>query len=473
MKHLSRQIGIFPLVMLITGAIDSIRNLPATALFGETLIFFFIFSAIVFLIPTALVSAELASAWSETNEGVYGWIRMAFGENIGFLAIWLQWVNTLVWYPTMLSFIAGIAAYLISPTLAQNKFYLASVILASFWSLTYLNLRGLYASAKFASICAIFGVFIPMAIIITLAIIWLLRGEPIHLDLSWQTMIPHWGQTESWISLVAIMTSFLGMELACVHVNDIKDPQKNFPRAIFFSVLLILLTMILGSLAIAFVLPREKINLVAGVMQAFSNFFTVYHMAWFLPIITVMLLIGTLGSMINWIVSPARGLLAAAKKGYFPLWLQKENQHRIPTSLLILQGTVVSLLCLLFILIPTINGFYWLLTVLSTELYLIMYVLMFLAGLKLRYKFPQQPRPFKIPGGNPALWLVTLLGLCGCIITLIIGFFPPAGIDTDLPLPFGIIFGFGIIVMILPVFFFYGYRRWKGRATMQCHSGIS
>lgn len=461
MKHLSRQIGVFPLVLLITGAIDSIRNLPATSLFGETLIFFFIFSAIVFLIPVALVSAELSSTWTEKNEGVYGWVRMAFGEKIGFLAIWLQWVNTLVWYPTMLSFIAGIAAYLISPTLAQNKLYLVSVILCVFWGLTYLNLRGLYATAKFASICAIVGMIIPMGIIIVLALIWIIQGNPVYLNLSWQTMLPQWGHTESWISLVAIMTSFLGMELACVHVNDIKDPQKNFPRAIFVSVILILLTMILGSLAIAFVLPRDQINLVEGVMQAFTNFFGAYNMTWFLPIITVMLLIGTLGSMVNWIVSPARGLLAAAKQGFLPKWLQTENKQQIPSTILLIQATVVSLLCLLFLLIPTVNGFYWLLTVLSTELYLVMYVLMFLAGLRLRYKFPEKERPFQIPGGKAALWFVTLLGLTGCIITLIIGFFPPSGIETGFKVPFGVIFGIGIVVMISPVLLFYGYRRCK------------
>src|ERR1700741_5350973 len=88
----------FALVMLITGAIDSIRNLPATALFGSTLIFFFIFSALIFLIPVALISAELSSTWSEEEGGIYSWVKHAFGENIAFFTIWLQWINTLVWY---------------------------------------------------------------------------------------------------------------------------------------------------------------------------------------------------------------------------------------------------------------------------------------------------------------------------------------------------------------------------------------
>ena len=105
----SNKIGTFALTLLITGSIDSIRNLPATALFGSTLIFFFIFAALFFLIPSALISAELAANVSEG--GVYQWAKRAFGEKTGFLVIWLQWINVVVWLPTILSFIAATAAY--------------------------------------------------------------------------------------------------------------------------------------------------------------------------------------------------------------------------------------------------------------------------------------------------------------------------------------------------------------------------
>ena len=133
-------LGTFALVMLITGSIDSIRNLPATALFGSALIFFFIFSAIVFLIPAALVSAELSSTWTEKG-GIYHWVKLAFGEKIAFLAIWLQWINTMVWFPTVLSFMAATAAYLFAPSLVQNKAYLITLILSMFWLLTWVNLK--------------------------------------------------------------------------------------------------------------------------------------------------------------------------------------------------------------------------------------------------------------------------------------------------------------------------------------------
>ena len=361
--ELKQKISVFSLVLLITGAIDSIRNLPGVALFGSSLIFFFILSAIIFLIPVALVSAELASTWYQEEGGIYSWVNKAFGENIAFLAIWLQWINTLIWYPTILSFIAGLFAYLISPTLAHNKYYLISVILIVFWGLTLIGLRGLRASATFASTCALLGMILPMGFIIVLAVIWLVSGKPLAIDLSLSHLIPHSGDGQSWVSLTAIMTSFLGMELAAVHVRHIDNPQKSFPRAMFFSVLLILSTMILGSLAIAFVLPKAQINLVDGVMQAFHNFLQVYHLSYLLPVIITLLLLGSLGSMVNWIISPAKGLLLAADSNFLPHSLYRLNKYGVASRVLILQAILVTLFCSGFLLFPRINTIYWLFTV--------------------------------------------------------------------------------------------------------------
>lgn len=460
----SEKISMLALVLLITGAIDSIRNLPATALFGSTLIFFFIFAAIIFLVPVALVAAELSSTWSDEEGGIYSWVQNAFGENWAFFTIWLQWINTMVWYPTMLSFIAGTFAYFINPELAQNKYFLISIILICFWSLTFLGLTGLKASARFASFSAIAGMIIPMALIIFLAIVWIVQGNDLAIDFSLKSMIPKWSSIDSWVSLTAIMTSFLGMELACVHVRNVENPQKNFPKAIFFSVILILITMILGSLAIAFVVPQNEINLVSGVMQTFSNFFNAYHLGGLIPVIVALLLIGSLGSMVNWIISPAKGLLLAANHGFLPHWLYKRNKKGIASRILILQAVLVTILCTGFLLLPSINAIYWLFTDLSTELYILMYVMMFLAALNLKNKFSHLPRSFAIPGGNKGYYAICFLGLFGCLITLVIGFFPP-----EITMSFGsirrfqLIFALGITFMILPALGLLLYKKINDR----------
>lgn len=451
-------LSLFALVMLMTGAIDSIRNLPATALFGSSLIFFFVFSAIVFLIPTALVSAELSAAWPEKS-GIYQWVKLAFGEKAAFLAIWLQWINTMVWYPTILSFIAGTAAFLINPALAEDKFYLVSVILTVFWLLTLVNLRGIHTSATFASVCTVIGMVLPMSLIIILAILWVIQGKPVQISLAPHALIPTLHESSSWLSLTAIMTSFLGIELATVHVNKINKPQKTFPKAIFFSVIIILVTMILGSLAIAIVLPHDQISLVNGVMQAFTNFFAAYHLSWIIPVITVLLLIGSLGGIINWIISPAKGLLQAANDGFLPKILRRVNKYGIEENLLLLQAALVSVICLAFLLMPSVNGSYWLLTALSTQLYMLMYMIMFIAALWLRYKHKAQPRPFALPGKTWGMWLVCGLGLIGCIITVIVGFIPPEGINVGTMQHYITVFSLGMIGMIIPSAGFYLYKQ--------------
>ena len=294
-----------------------------------------------------------------------------------------------------------------------------------------------------------------MGCIILLAILWLIQGNPIAITIDWQHLIPSWHNSQSWISLTAIMTSFLGMELAAVHVRNIDNPQKNFPRAIFVSVILILTTMILGSLAIALVLPQHEIGLVNGVMQAFTNFFSAYNLTFMMPIIVIMILLGSVGSLVNWIISPAKGLLLAADNGFLPHWLYRLNKHNIASRILILQAILVTLFCGSFTLFPTINAIYWLFTALSTEIYIMMYVIMFVAAIYSKSKFKEKKRLFAVPGGKKGYYLTCFLGILGCIITLIIGFFPPqqsmnlGGVNH-----FRIIFGSGIIIMLLPALYF-------------------
>src|SRR3989344_2645123 len=117
---MKNQISLFSLVLLIVSAIDSIRTLPTTAFFGSQLIFYFLIAMVLFLFPISFISAEFSSRFPDEG-GVFHWIRNAFGLRAGALAVWLQWINTMVWYPTMLLFIAGTAAYLIDPLFAESK----------------------------------------------------------------------------------------------------------------------------------------------------------------------------------------------------------------------------------------------------------------------------------------------------------------------------------------------------------------
>ncbi len=455
-----KKISLFALVLLVVSSIDSIRNFPAAALFGSSLLFFFFFSAIVFLIPTSLVAADLSTS-VEGKGGVYQWIRAAFGEKAAVLAIWLQWINTMVWYPTILSFIAGTAAYLIDPALAENKAYLVTIILSVFWGLTFVNLKGIHFSAKVNTICTLIGTLFPMALLIVLGVSWILNKEPVHIEFSARSIFPTLGTATNWISLTAIMASFLGMELSGVHVNDIDNPRKNFPKALLISVIVIVISQLLGSLTIAAVLPQKEIHLVDGIMQVFSDFFRVFHIEFLTPVLTLLIVVGSVGLIINWLIAPAKGLLHAAEFGYLPPFFSKLNKHGAASRILIAQAILVSFFCLAFLLIPSVNGFYWFLTDLSTELYMFMYVIMFFAALHLRKKLPAKRDAFRIPGGKWGMRTVCSLGLIGCFITLVVGYFPPDGIDVGTPLRYASMIFFGNILMIAPVLLFYWYKNSK------------
>lgn len=453
-------ISTLSLVLLITGAIDSIRNLPATAWFGSQLIFFFILSAIIFLIPVGLVSAELSTLWADEEPGIYGWVKKAFGRSMACITIWLQWVNTLVWYPTILLFISSTLAYLIYPEGTQSKVFTISCTIIIFWGQTLIALRGLHASARFASFCAIVGMIMPMALIICLGMLWVALGHPSVISYHWSDLIPHIGEQDSWISLTAIMTSFLGMELAAVHVRQIKNPQKTFPKAIFYSVILILLTMILGSLSIAMVLPKQEINLVLGVLQTGTSFLKYHHLEFFMPVFIALIFIGSVGSMVNWILAPAQGLTFSAQDEFLPKWFAKTSENNIPKRILILQGVVVTGLCLSFLLMPNINAMYWFFTALSTELYMCMYVLMFIAAIVIKVRYAHIPRLFEIPGKKIGYYFNCILGLIGCAITLYIGFFPPQE-ALSLPHPelYKLYFGAGLVIMLLPALLRLAYKK--------------
>jgi len=241
---MNKKISLLSLVVLIIASIDNMRLLPSAALFGTSLVFFFTLSACIFLIPTSLVAAELSAAFPEKG-GVYHWVNTAFGKRWAMAAIWLQWINTMVWYPTMLSFIAGTLAYLIDPELAQDKTYLITCILVIFWVLTLVNLKGLHISAMINNICCVIGTMLPLIFLIILGGVWVLSGRLLQIDLKPDNLIPNLHDSTSWVSLIAIMASFLGMELSGVHVNDIRNPQKNFPRAVLFATSFIFLSILI------------------------------------------------------------------------------------------------------------------------------------------------------------------------------------------------------------------------------------
>ena len=449
---MNNKIPLFSLVLLIVAAIDSIRTLPVTAFFGSSLIFFYVLSALIFLIPVALVSAEFSSRTSKEG-GVFHWVREAFGDRLGVLAVWLQWINTMVWYPTMLLFIAGTATHLAFPQLAQHRSYLLGASLVIFWALTLLNLKGIKVSVRMNSFCGLIGTLLPMAFLIALGVWWFFSSDTLPISFSWKEMIPSFNLFEGGGALVTVMASFLGMELAGVHVGDIENPQKNFPKAIGISVMILLATLVLGSLAVAVVIPKGDINFVDGIMQTFTTFLEAFHMPYLVPVLALLIVIGSTGGSINWLLSPAKGLLQVAEFGFLPSFFLVKNKNGVPTRILIAQAILVSIFAFALQFAANVNAYYWFLMSLSTALYMLMYILLFLAALKL--KRPNEG--YQIPKGIRSL--SCFAGMFACLLTIVIGFQPPADMAIGSSLKYVLMIAAGFGLMLFPALLFWRYQK--------------
>lgn len=342
-----RVLSIFMLTMINVATIGSVKNWPVTAEYGLYSVFFFLLATLIFFIPTALISAELATGWPKIG-GVFAWVKEAFGHRTGFLASWLQWMQTIVWYPTALAFIAATIAYIFKPSLSSNPIYTFCAILVIFWGTTLINFRGMRTSGWISSLGMILGTFLPGLFIIALGCIWTFQGHPSQISFTLDNLIPDMTSISQLILFTGVMISLAGIEMSAVHALDVENPRKNYPKAILYSALIILGLSIPGVLSIAIVIPKGEISLLAGPIQAIAFFFEQYNLKILLPFIAFLIALGTMASVSTWTVGPVKGILAAAQSGDFPPLFRRINKNAMPKPLLILQAVVVSFLALPF-----------------------------------------------------------------------------------------------------------------------------
>lgn len=426
MSHSKKVLSVFSLVMINVIAVDSLRTLPISAKLGLSLVTYYIVAAFVFFIPVALVAAELATSYPNTG-GIYIWVREAFGKRAGFITIWLQWIYNVVWYPTALSFIAATLAYLIAPNLANNKFFILGTALILYWLFTLINCFGMKLSSLVSVVGASVGTVLPMFVIILLAVIWVIQGRPtaVNYPNSW---LPDFSAFGNLSLFSAVLFGLIGMEMSAVHAEEVKNPQRDYPRALLYSTFLIISTLSLGSLAIVIVVPNDSLSVVSGLIDAYAVFFNSYGMPWMTSIIAVLIILGGLSGVSAWIIGPTKGLLVSARDGSLPTQFAQVNKYGAPVTILITQAIIFTFLSSIFILLDSINAAYWILSDLSAQMALLVYIIMFAAAIKLRYSRPDHPRGYTIPGGNIVMWIVAGTGIVCCVAALLIGFVPPSQI---------------------------------------------
>ncbi|MET9614591.1 APC family permease [Kitasatospora indigofera] len=437
------------LALMTTSSVASLRAAPTMAVYGLAAVFLYVLPAIVFLMPTALVSAELASGW---NGGVYRWVSEGLSKPLGFLAVWCQFAMTIFYYPSLLAYVASTIAYVIDPSLASNGPYTAIVIIVLYWSGVWVSSRGTGAVAGLSSWGLVIGTLVPGTLLVVLGMVFLGQGNPSAAPMTASNIFPQWTGLASLVLIVNNFLSYSGMEMNAVHVSSLRNPAREFPRSMFTASGLVLLIFILPALAISWVVPSSQLSLTAGVMQAFDSFFQYFHIGWLTPVIAVALVVASLGGMLTWLAGPSKGLLLISRQeGYLPPFLQRLNKHGIQQNILVTQGVVTTVIALAYALLPNVSSAYWIFSVITTQVYLIVYLLMFLAAIRLRRTQPDHPRGYRAP----ALVLTCVTGFVASAAAMVIGFVPSSQFGNGSVWVYIAIVGGGLLLLgvIIPYLF--------------------
>lgn len=457
-----KQISMMAMAIMIVTTVLSMRGLASQAEFGFTSIFYYVFAAVVFLVPYALVCAELASTYTRSG-GVFRWVSEAFGTRVGWLSMYLEWQMVVIWFPAVLMFGAVALAYIFWPEafdarLAGNRIYTLLIVLGVYWVCTFNTFRGMKYANRLSTMGGLCGTIIPAAVLIVMGVVYLLMGKPVYLPLD-KPFWPDFSQFGTIVLAASIFLFYAGMEIQAVQVPGMKNPAKNFPKSIFIASLIILAIFILGTLAIGVVIPESKINLLQSLLVAYDDLWTAIGVPWLGNVMAVLITFGVLGQVSVVIAGPSAGILAVGKAGYLPRALQHTNKNGIQTTILYIQAAIVTLLSLVLVLLPSVESAYQILSQMSTIIYLIMVVTIYISFVRLRHTAPEKTRGFRVPGGKFGMWFVTILGVAGAVVAGVLSFIPPSQIKTGSPAVYVGVLILGVAVFISLPLIVYALRK--------------
>lgn len=477
-----RYLTVMSIAMLTAAAIiTSLRGLTLMADEELTMFAYIAFCVILFLIPSALVAAELGGCFGKSKQGVGKWVEEAFGERWGFLAIWLAWVESNVFYPTGLAFAAAAAAYMFnSPDTANNNIYVGAFCIIAYWLCTFIAFRGTETFVKVAKWGFMFGTILPGIVLVLLASYWMISGHAVGWDTTTAAAVSHNGTPRflpditglsSIAFLAGILLLFAGAEAQGVHVSEMKNPRRGFPAAVLLAALISVVIFTLGSLAVAAMLPYSQINLQTGVFQAFDQGFGIVGGGSMgVQLMSLLICVGALSGVLAWITGPSKGLMATARRGVMPPFWQKVNKQGIQQNVLIIQGIIVSLISSIYFVIKDVSTAFFLISAMTIALYILMYLFMYAAAIYLRYSQPDIERVFRIgKSGNVMMWAVAGIGFVAVAFAFVVSFFPPSQMPISSPaLYVGLVAGGVIVFSALPLII-YAFKKPSWRLPEYAH----
>lgn len=425
-----KSLTLFGFFAMTASMVMAVYEYPTFATSKLHLVFYLLLGGFLWFIPVALCAAEMATVDGWEKGGVFTWTGKNLGKKYGFANLFFEFFEITVGFVTMIYFILGALSYVFDwPALNSNPMIKFIGVLVIFWILALSQFGGTKYTAKIAKIGFIVGILLPAAILIILALIYIIQGNPIYIS-SKDTFVPDFTKVNTLVVFVSFILSYMGVEASATHANEMDNPKKEYPLAMLLLVIVAIVVSTLGGLAIAAVIPQDQINLSAGVVQTFAvllGHFTANNTI-LVKIIALLLAFGVIAEVSSWVVGPTRGMIIAAEEGAIPKSWAKTNEHDVPVYLVIAQGIIVSIWDAVLTFGAGGSNLSFLAAMsLTVVIYLSGYILFFVGYIK-AILGERLNGAYQIPGGKPVKIIVAIIGLLTSIFAFFISFVPPTSI---------------------------------------------
>ncbi len=390
-----RVLGTRDIVLFTVSTVLVVDQLPATAAIGPGAMGWWVVMILFYVLPFAMIAAELGSAWPSQG-GIYVWIRHAFGDAWGSRTAFYYWISLSIWMPSAALLTVSMAGQLFGR--APGVQTAMALALALVWISVVLSCLRTEVGRWIPNI----GALIKIAVLLCVGGIGVLawwRG-PTATPLTLATMAPSYGAALQFLPV--LVYNLFGFELIASAGGEIRDPARQLPRAMILSSLIVGLLYLFATFGMLAALPAGNIILDEGLIATLRAGFGVGPGGEAAVLAIGLALVFTLlTTMVTWMIGLNRLVQEAALSGDLPaLFAYSNPRHGTPIGANICSGVVATVVLLALPASPTVEALFWNLVSLCSVVFLVPYGVMFLAFLKLRAAQPDQPRPFRVPGGK-------------------------------------------------------------------------
>ena len=431
-SQLRKTMGFWDVLLFNIATVLGPRWIAAAGHNGPSSISLWVIAALFFFVPGALVINELSSRFPEEG-GLYAWAREAFGPFHGFVAGWTYWFYTVFYFPGLLLASASMAAYAIpgrGVALADNRPFLLTVSLVMLAAAVLLNIVGLNIG-KWLQNAGGVGTYVPLLILAGVAALVCFRhGSVTHFTLA--DMLPTWDwNTVNFWSQIAF--AFTGLELVSAMSEEVRDPRRTLPRAVFGAGALIALMYIAGTLAVLALMPAGQIDAKSGVFGAIAVGSVALRIGFLGILAAVLVTAGNAGGVGSTVAGIARIPFAVGIDRYLPSAFGKIHPRwKTPYISILVQAVLSGAILLLSQINETMRGAYQFLVDAAIILYFIPFLYMFAAIVKLAVRKDRRENPHAVlvPGGIVGVWICGGLGFLVVLIGILTSLIPPGEAES-------------------------------------------